>query len=72
MTTSVLDQPLTIDLRIERLNQTILALSLPSVAESLGPAAMSPNARRLTFCSRGTMPGRRTCSATPTLLARLA
>ena len=35
MTASVLDQPQTIDLRIERLNRTILALSLPSVAESL-------------------------------------
>ena len=35
MTTSVLDSPQTIDLRVERLNRTILALSLPSVAESL-------------------------------------
>jgi putative MATE family efflux protein len=35
MTTRVLDQPQIIDLRVERLNRTILALSLPSVAESL-------------------------------------
>lgn len=35
MTAAILDQPQTIDLRVERLNRTILALSLPSVAESL-------------------------------------
>ena len=35
MTAAILDQPQAIDLRVERLNRTILALSLPSVAESL-------------------------------------
>ena len=35
MTTTTLDSPQTIDLRLERLNRTILTLSLPSVAESL-------------------------------------
>jgi putative MATE family efflux protein len=35
MTTTALDQPQTIDLRVERLNRTIVALALPSVAESL-------------------------------------
>jgi putative MATE family efflux protein len=33
--TAVLEQPRTIDLRIEHLNRTILALSLPAIAESL-------------------------------------
>jgi putative MATE family efflux protein len=35
MATTTLEQPRTIDLSLERLNRTILTLSLPSVAESL-------------------------------------